>query len=822
MKILKFGGTSVGSSDGIQNVLGIVTKNISAGNKIAIIASAFSKVTDTLISLGKCACQNGDFTPTIQMLRDRHLNALKGINSQNRLIHATNHVNTLCDELEQLLRGVSLIGELSPRTLDLIMSFGERLSAYIVSELIRSVHPNTAFLDARTVLHTDNNFNHASVDMPPTIAAIQNHFSATTDLQIITGYIGRGPNGETTTLGRGGSDYSAAIFAVALNATEVEIWTDVDGVMTADPRRVKKAFTIPELTYKEAMELSHFGAKVIYPPTIQPTLVADIPIRILNTFNPEAPGTLVSTKQPCTNRIITGISSMSNVAVIRFEGSGLMGIAGTAGRLFTALARYNVNVILISQGSSEHSICFAVMPEAVQLAIQAIQHEFAFEIASHKFDEIVVDKDCSIVAVVGENMRATPGVSGRLFQALGKNGINVFATAQGSSELNISVVISKNDETKAVASLHDAFFLSDRSTINLFLVGPGAVGSTLLSQLSKEHDTLESIHQFDFRLAGIANSKRMAFADGRTNNAIQLNAWQQALNESQTPTDLHVFVSTIKSLNLPNSVFIDTTANDSVASLYESLLDSSVCIVTPNKRANSSTFSQYKKLKDTAKKRNVSYFYETTVGAGLPVISTLNDLLNSGDSIIRIEAVLSGTLSFIFNSFTPDRNFSDVVKEAKEKGYTEPDPRDDLSGMDVMRKLLILAREMGLTLESGNISVESLVPESCSHAKSVDDFFVALQQYADLEFKKRQQEAIALNQVLRYIASIENGNACVSLQAVDANHPFYNLSGSDNIISFTTTRYMDRPLVVKGPGAGTSVTAAGIFADVFKTATYLR
>lgn len=606
------------------------------------------------------------------------------------------------------------------------------------------------------------------------------------------------------------------MFGAALNAEIIEIWTDVDGVLTADPNKVKNALSVSHITYEEAMELSHFGAKVIYPLTMQPALDAKIPILIKNTFNPQAHGTIVSIDKPKQRSEVTGISSITNVAMFRVQGSGIVGVAGIASRLFRCLASHQISIILISQASSEHSICFAVDPKYAELAKNAIEEEFLLELKARYIDPINFETNMSVIAAVGENMRKTPGIAGKLFQALGKNGINISAIAQGSSELNISFVISSNDEEKALNVIHDAFFLSDLKTINLFLVGPGSVGTMLLEQFRQHAPTLEISHQIKLRVIGIANRSKMLIYE----NGINLDNWRETLNRKGQNTDISDFVKAIKRCNLPHSIFIDCTANQYVASFYKDILASSISVVTPNKKANSGTYLEYCELKSIAKKANVKFFYETNVGAGLPVIGTLNDLLNSGDSVVKIEAVLSGTLSFIFNTYNGTSPFSAVVREAKEKGYTEPDPRDDLSGHDVMRKLMILGREMNIPLEEGDVAIESLVPEDCRTANSIDDFFQILSTH-DAEFSAKYQPSFAKNQLLRYIGKIENGKASVSLQAVDSSHPFYSLSGSDNIISFTTTRYNNRPLVVKGPGAGVEVTAAGVFADIIKVSTYL-
>ncbi|MBX9850926.1 MAG: bifunctional aspartate kinase/homoserine dehydrogenase I, partial [Cytophagaceae bacterium] len=617
--------------------------------------------------------------------------------------------------------------------------------------------------------------------------------------------------------GRGGSDYSASIFGAALDADEIEIWTDVDGVMTADPKKVKRAFTLSGISYQEAMEMSHFGAKVIYPPTLQPAFAKKIPIWIKNTFNPEHEGTLISEKTQANDFLIKGISSIENIALINLQGSGMVGVAGVSGRLFNTLAKNNINVILITQASSEHSICFVVDPKDAYKAKDAIEEEFSVEINSGKIDKVIIHSNLSIIAIIGENMKNTRGISGKLFSSLGKNGINVIAIAQGSSELNLSVVINTADLSKALNSLHEAFFLSDVKTLNLFVVGLGLIGGTLLKQIHKTSSYLLKEKNLKINLIGISNSKKMLIDP----NAISLANWKDKLEQAGEKSKLSDFVTQMNNLNLQNTVFVDCTSSKDVIMHYEEILKSTISIVTPNKLANSGKYSDYQKLQSAATKHGVKFLYETNVGAGLPVINTLKDLKYSGDKILRIEGILSGTLSYIFNTFKGDKKFSDVVKEAKEKGYTEPDPRDDLNGMDVARKILILAREAEAELEFNDVDVENILPESCRKAKTVDAFFAELEKNNHV-FAKRRDEADKKGKVLRFIAKYENKKATVSLESVDSTHPFYSLSGSDNMISFTTERYKERPLVIKGPGAGAEVTAAGVFAEIITISNYLK
>ncbi|HEX9934011.1 MAG TPA: bifunctional aspartate kinase/homoserine dehydrogenase I, partial [bacterium] len=629
-----------------------------------------------------------------------------------------------------------------------------------------------------------------------------------------TGFIGSTEKNETTTLGRGGSDYTAALIGAALDAKEVEIWTDVDGFMTADPRKVKNVFSIESLSYEEAMELSHFGAKVVYPLALQPTSSLSIPIKVKNTFHPEFKGTVVGKKTPSAF-LITGISSIDQIALLRVEGSGLIGVAGISARLFNALAKNRISVILISQASSEHSICLAVTPQAAESAQEAIEEEFRLEIQAGQVDPVVIERNLSIVAVVGENMRKTPGISGRLFQALGKNGVNVVAIAQGSSELNISVVIPQSDESKALNALHEAFFLSQTKTLNLYLLGTGLIGGTLLKQMQRQGKILPRTSDLEIKLIGLGNVDKMVF----TEEGIPLAAWRNAL-EKGGPIHLNRFVDKLKELNLPNSVFVDCTGSGDVVGLYEDIFRANISVVTPNKIANSGRYALYKQLKDCATRHGVKFLYETNVGAGLPVINTLNDLLASGDRILKIEAVLSGTLSYIFNTVSKEKSFSDVVMEARTRGLSEPDPRTDLTGLDVARKILILSREIGLTLEPEDVVLEPILSEACIKAEDLDAFFKQL-EHEDAAFERKRAAVERKNQRLRYVATLENGKAFVSLKTVDPEEPFYSLSGSDNMIVFTTERYRDRPLVVKGPGAGAEVTAAGVFADILRIANYL-
>jgi len=817
MKILKFGGSSVGTPENIIKVIEIIIESQKRNKNIAVILSAFHGITDQLISASRIASEgNTEYLNMLDEIENRHINAVKKLISVQNQSPVLTNIKLSLNELEDLLHGVFLIKELSPRSLDFIMSFGERLSAYIISQALINRNIDSEYLDARELIITDDNHGNARVIFDLTNKKIKRYFEEHKKLQIITGFIASSTYGLTTTLGRGGSDFTASIFGSALNAKEIEIWTDVDGVLTADPKKVKKAFSINSLTYEEAMELSHFGAKVIHPPTMQPALNRKIPIRIKNTFNPGFEGTIISEKSNAKNFSIKGISSMDDISLLQVQGSGMIGVAGIAKRIFTALAAKKINVILISQASSEHSVCFAVLPAFAAPAKSSIEEELKLEIKDKQISEILIESNLSIIAVVGENMRKTPGISGKIFQSLGRNGINISAIAQGSSELNISFVIAKQNETKALNALHDAFFLVTSKSINIFLVGTGLIGSTLLKQIVSQNQYLAKEYNLNFKVIALANSKRMYFDyDG-----IDANDWENILVKHGEKTDLNKFVTRIKDANLPNSIFIDCTASKEVVLFYLDILNAAVSIVTPNKKANSGSLSFYNELKRAALKHNVRFLYETNVGAGLPVIGTLKDLVSSGDQVEKIEGVLSGTLSYIFNTFINKKNFSDIIKEAKQKGYTEPDPREDLNGLDVARKLLILAREIGMEMELKNIKVQNLIPLPARNAESVENFFKLLKNH-DCEFELLRTKAEAKGKVLRYIAKLENGRANIALEEVGKTHPFYSLTENDNILSFTTKHYKDRPIVIKGPGAGADVTASGVFADIIRIAHYL-
>lgn len=815
MKVIKFGGSSSATPERIKSIIEIVKPRFQ--EDIALVFSAFGGVTDQLIYTSQLALAGDlEYKQELALIEKRHLGAVRSLVSVSAQSPILAKVLIQANELENVLHGIYLVRECTARTLDHILSFGERLSAYIISEAFKNEGCNVDYLDAREVIRTDSEFGYAKVDFKKTNKLIQDHFASRSTVQVITGFIAISESGETTTLGRSGSDYTASIFAGALRSSSLEIWTDVDGMMTADPRLVSKAFTIPEMSYEEAMELSHFGAKVIFPATMRPAMAHQIPIWIKNTFSPTTSGTRIGANAS-KGKLIKGISSINNISLLNVQGSGMMGVVGIAMRLFGTLAREKVNVILISQASSEHSICIGLESFNGLRAKKSLEQEFQNEIRNHQIDEITIDNHLSIVAVVGDKMKEHPGTSGRMFSALGRNGVNVIAIAQGSSERNISVVILQTDVSKALNALHEAFFLSHTKTIHLFLVGSGLIGKTLLSQISNQLKKLYDEHHLEIYLNGITNSRKMIFED----KGIELNDCIEKLNKADKKSNIVEFVQKIQNLNFPNSIFVDCTASEEVAGFYQTLLSSNVSVVTPNKRANSGSILTYRQLKAACKANGAQFLYETNVGAGLPIINTINDLLFSGDKVIRIEALLSGTLNFIFSSFKQDSSFSSIVTEAKVKGYTEPDPRDDLSGMDVARKMLILAREVGLSLELSNVQIQNLIPSDCLEQSTIPDFLTALKSH-DGEFERLMVEAARCDKKLRYLATLENDTIQVGLQAVASDHPFYNLSGTDNMILLTTERYRDRPMVIRGPGAGAEVTAAGVFADIIRIANYIR
>jgi len=829
MKILKFGGTSVGSPEGINRILGIAKARDLKKEGAVIVVSAFSGITDSLIGIARKAASGDSIEEKFAEIETRHNNAaahfLKAQDKKDTLAD----INVLLTELKRILEGIALLGELSTRTMDLVMSFGERLSATIIARVFCANAMEAEFLDTRALIKTNDRFGNAQYNSHPTYDNIHLFFNghakkSKVPIHIATGFIASTKEGQTTTLGRGGSDLTAAIFGAAMEVEEVEIWTDVDGIHTADPKLVKNSFRIKEMLYAEAMEISHFGAKVLYAPTIRPALEKGIPISIRNTFNPDGEGTRIVSKASESEYPIRGISSISRIALLRLQGPGMVGVAGFSARVFGALAGKGISVILITQSSSEYSICFAVMPDEARHAEVALEEEFRQEILSGGIEKPHTETELSIIAVVGSKMKNTSGISGKFFHALGRNGINIVAIAQGSSEINISAVISRQDESKALNAVHEAFFHAANRSVNLFLIGTGNIGGTLLEQIAVHRKTLADRDKIHINLVGVANIDRMIFSqdglDPKKTKALLNGEGKDKTAVELLPFNLVNFIDKMVSFNLPNACFCDCTANEDIASSYGKILEASIPVVTPNKKANSGMLNYYHFLKGYSRERRIPYLYETTVCAGLPVISTLRDLTLSGDKIRRIEAVLSGTLSFIFNNFDGRKTFSALVRDAKAKGYTEPDPRDDLNAMDAARKALILAREIGQPLEFASVEIEPILPKECFSIKNVDGFFTELEK-SDGVFEKRRAEASAKGQALRYIAVIEEGSVKLALRSEPESSPFRSLTDTDNMVVITTDRYVKNPMVIKGPGAGAQVTAGGIFADIVRVSRTL-
>lgn len=786
----------------------------SKAGPVVVVVSALSGVTNQLLALAQeAASQTGNYQSQLQQITERHLEQAKALLPPLILSGNYGRMRLLLNELEDVVLGLHHLGELSSRSKDRVASFGERLSAMLFADLLTSLDCPANAISAAELIITDAHFTHANPVWEITNRRIQETLAPQNQVvPVVTGFIGSDEtSGAITTLGRGGSDYSAAILGAALQAESIEIWTDVNGMLTCDPKRVPKAMPLPEISYEEAMELSHFGAKVIYPPTLVPAVQSGIPIRIANTFDPDGPSTLIHHHAPSGEKAVRGLSSIAQVALLNVSGAGLAGVAGMAARLFTALAQAEVSVILISQASSEHSICVAIAPEQAHAAKQAVMAAFQIELGTGKMDEPVLEGNLSVLAAVGAGMRKHPGTSAKLFRALGNNGINVRAAAQGSSELNISVVVQQQDLNKALVAVHDAFFYEQDRTVNLVLIGPGLIGRTLLEQFAQQEKYLHEQLHLKVNLVGVANSRLQLLNPA----GISIHHWQAALAETGQPADLPSFVAALEQANLPNLVVADCTAGTMVNPHYGQLLSKAISVVTPNKTANSGSLEQYQTLKTLAARHHAYFLYETNVGAGLPIINTLQGLVQSGDPVLSVQAVLSGTLSYIFNTFGPEVPFYEAVKQAQDAGYTEPDPRDDLSGLDMARKVLILAREIGLPMEASDISISPLLPEAVANANSVAEFYEALKSHDDY-FSSLASEAAASGKRLRYLANIQDGKAGISLVSVGADDPFYSLSGSENMVVFRTLRYNTTPLVVKGPGAGADVTAAGVFADIIR------
>ncbi|MEI6585783.1 MAG: bifunctional aspartate kinase/homoserine dehydrogenase I [Sediminibacterium sp.] len=812
MQVLKFGGSSVATAANINKVVAIVLLAVKK-EPVLLVVSALSGVTDALLQTGKYAeTGNEDYKIVLKELEQKHLNTVRELLPIQQQSSTLSLVKQKFNELEGIADGVFLLGELSNRTKDRLASYGEILSSLIIAAKVNSVPFAQQWVDSRLLIRTNANYGNAAVDFILSNQNIQQFFSNNpAQLYIAPGFIAADLSNNTTTLGRGGSDYTSAIYAAALKASVLEIWTDVSGMMTADPRLVNNAKPIQQISYQEAMELSHFGAKIIYPPTIQPVMVQNIPVWIKNTFAPNEHGTLVENTSTISNNIIRGISSINKISLLSLEGTGMIGIPGFSKRLFEALANETVNVILITQSSSEHSICVGINEVDTNKAKQAIDHAFSYEISYGKVEPLKVETGLSIVALVGEQMKSHPGISGKMFGVLGRNGINVRAIAQGSSEKNISAVLSSIDVQKAINVLHEEFFETTFKQLNVFIAGTGNVGSKLLMQLNKQFNYLQEHLRLQIRVIGLANSKNILLNE----EGVDLANWKETLLASPNGS-IQDFVLAIKNLNLRNSVFVDVTANATVAGVYAQLLEKSISVVACNKIACSSSYASYQQLKSLAREFNAMFLFETNVGAGLPVIGTLNDLLRSGDQVKKIQAVLSGTLNFVFNNYNGTLPFAQVVQEAQNEGYTEPDPRLDLGGTDVMRKIMILAREAGKQLEMEDISNEYFLPAKCFEG-SVADFYAEMEKQ-EPHFKAIYNAAAAKGCKLKFVATYENGKAAVGLQHIPADSDFYHLYGKDNLVLFFTERYPEQPLVIKGAGAGAEVTASGVFADIIRVA----
>lgn len=812
MNIIKFGGTSVAYPENISRCIGII-KNKQQQKPLLAVVSAFGGVTDLLLEAAlNAAAKNEKYKAQLQEIEHRHIEAVKALIPATAQSAVLSHVMREVNHLETLLDGCFLLGELSERTKDLILSFGEVMSSYIISEVLNAQGEKCSLADSRELIRTNSHFGKAVVNFEISNLLIQHYFDKNRDdITIVPGFIAKSEDGHVTTLGRGGSDYTAAILAAALDVPSLEIWTDVNGIYTANPKLVKQAEPIEHITFEEAMELSHFGAKVLYPPTIQPILTKDITLHIKNTFDPEAHGSIINSNPKVKSaNPIRGISNIDNITLVTLEGPGMVGVSGFSKRLFEVISKENISVIFITQASSEHSICLGIVQDDAQKAKRAIDAEFSFEIRQQKIKPAILENGLSIIAVVGENMKNHQGLSGRMFSTLGRNNINIRAIAQGASERNISAVIDGKDVKKALNTLHETFFEDNTVQLNLFVMGVGNVGDKFLEQIQAQKKYLKDNLKINVRVIALANSRKMHFDEDGINLAHRKDVLENA-----APAYAKDFIAKIKELNLRNSIFVDNTASDDVAATYADYLAQNIAVVTCNKVACSSGYQTYKQLKDLSRQYNAPFLFETNVGAGLPIIDTLKNLVASGDRVHKIQAVLSGSLNFIFNNFNEATSFYDVVKQAQVEGYTEPDPKIDLSGVDVKRKLVILIRESGYEMEIDDIENRSFLPQECLDTNSVDAFFESLKTHA-AHFNDLYKKAAAEGSRLKFVASFENGKANVGLQFIPKEHPFYNLEGKDNIVLFYTDRYIDQPLLIKGAGAGAAVTASGIFADVIR------
>lgn len=806
MKVLKFGGSSVGSKESISSLKKIVE---SQTDDVIVVVSALGGITDKLIGTAKMAARGErQFETEVAAMLARHEQMIRDVIPAARRRKAYAAVRRLFDELSGIMHGLFLLRDLSDRTMDTIVSYGERLSSQIVAQLVDDI----VLFDSRQFIKTEHRPGSHSIDRDLTYSLIGQTFANMPHRALAPGFISTDAStGEITNLGRGGSDYTAALLAAALDAGVLEIWTDVDGFMTADPRVITSAYTIDQLSYVEAMELCNFGAKVVYPPTIYPVCQKNIPILIKNTFNPDARGTEIVSRLPENSKPIKGISSIGDTAIITMRGLGMVGVIGVNHRIFKALAENGISVFMVCQASSENSTSFGVRNVDAQPAIDVLSREFAHEIGLGAIDPITAQTELATVAIVGENMKQNPGTSGKLYSVLGRGGVNVIASAQGATETNISFVVEKRLLRKTMNLIHDSFFLSEYQVLNLFVCGVGTVGSSLLEQIRSQREKLMQERGLKLNVVGIARGNRAMFS----REGFCLDDYRQQL-EKAPESNLQRLHDEVIGMNIFNSVFVDCTASPEVAGLYQEFLDHNISVVAANKIATSDSFDKYKALKNTARKRGVKFLFETNVGAGLPIINTINDLINSGDRILKIEAVLSGTLNFIFNNLGPVCPLSNAIRLAVEKGYSEPDPRVDLCGMDVLRKLVILARESGYRIEQSDVRRDLFIPGELFEG-SMDDFWTRIPEL-DGQFEQRRREVEARNGRLRFVARLENGKAGISLVEVNRYHPFYNLQGSNNIILLTTERYKEYPMMIQGYGAGAAVTAAGVFADIMSIA----
>jgi bifunctional aspartokinase / homoserine dehydrogenase 1 len=810
-RVAKFGGSSLATSDRVKNVANITREIAAQCDTMVLVVSAIGGVTDQLIDCAKTAEKNAPLAlEKLQLIRDRHYEVYPQ-EMQDENIKA--QVLGLFDELHDILKAVNLIKICSSRTLDHILSYGERLNAQLMANLLTGSEAQAEYIDARTIIQTDKKQSGARVLFETTFEKIKERLAEKT-IYVVTGFIASSDDDVTTTLGRGGSDYTAAILGAALDVEKIEIWTDVDGFMSADPRIVDRAFVLPSVSYEEAMELSYFGAKVIHPQTLRPAIKKKIPVWIKNSFAPEKKGTVISNQGNDAGHPVKGIASFHDVSMINVQGGGMVGVPGVSGRLFSALATNQINVIMITQASSEHSICFVIQSKEVASAKQALETEFEAELMAGRIDSIGIQDHLAIIAAVGEHMAGHPGISGKLFEAIGENSINIVAIAQGSSERNVSLVVNELEAVKAVNVIHSAFYLSHRVS-NVFIIGTGNIGSMLLKQMREGLDELFEKNGLLIRLCGLADVEKMLIDE----QGIDLDNWRALLDASEDKTDLNHMLRRIRDLKLQNSVIIDLTASEIVAGRYADFLNAGIHIVTPNKRANTMKQEYYDEIMSLTSDHRLHYLYETTVGAGLPLISTIKDLVQSGDEILQIEGIFSGTLGYIFSALEKDKSFSDIVRTAFDMGYTEPDPRDDLSGMDVARKILILAREIGLRMELDQVNLNAPLPDEMTKG-TVDSFWENLPSI-DADFEKRRAEAEAQGKVLRFMASLKDGKCSVGIAEVSQEHVLSRADGTDNIIRITTKRYFDNPMTVQGPGAGREVTAGGIFANIINLSFHL-